>query len=149
MSAMGGRDGMGGAGYPDEVAAALAGLDDDVAAGRVDLVEYWRRRAAIEAGEPGAPPRPPVSAPPGTGVADLSAGAPSLVPAAPLRPAGPEPAPAVGPTARGPEDHAGAAERNLGRPAAHAAFAPSQGAVRLDPGAGGRRGWGRWRRRSR
>jgi hypothetical protein len=136
---------MDGTGDPDAVAAALAGLDDDVAAGRVDLVEYWRRRAAIEAGDPGAPPRRPASAPPGVEVADLSAGAPSLVPAAPLRPAGPEPAPAAGPTPRRPEDHDGAAERNIGRPAAHAPFAPPQGAVRLASGAVGQRGWWRWR----
>jgi len=35
----------------DPVADALARLDDAVADGTVDLVEYWRRRAALESGQ--------------------------------------------------------------------------------------------------
>ncbi len=52
---------------PDAVAEALARLDDEVAAGAVDLVEYWRRRAVIEAGEvagTGVPGPPRVRAEP-------------------------------------------------------------------------------------
>ena len=133
----------------DEVALALTRLDDDVAAGRVDLVEYWRRRATIEAG---ASALSPVAArPPDAAASELSVGAPVLVPAAPHPLPPREAAPWAGPAASTPQDHAGAGERNTERPAAHAPFAPPEGAVRLDRVSGpapDRRGR-RWWRRSR
>ena len=148
---------------PDETAEALARLDADVADGAVDLVEYWRRRAAIEAGQvPGPQPEPDGYAAPEAGPATRrsrddgsgeteSSGAPELIPGAPSFAAA-EPAQAPeGPVVTGPPEPADSGPRVLDRPAAHTPFAPAEGAVVLERQQRAerepRRRW--WRRRRR
>lgn len=143
---------------PDRPTAAetLAGLDAQIAAGTIDLVEYWRRRAEIESGsladQPSPPGQLPVPPVPGGGTVEFLPPAPSLpspagqdgATAAPVRPA---------PATRREAARGGEADPGLaGIPTEDVPFAPPSGAVNLRYRAEPpppRRWWRRNRGRSR
>jgi hypothetical protein len=158
-----GPDGPGGPGAFG-AAEALAGLDAQVAAGTLDVVEYWRLRAKIESAAVSfggvAPPQAPA---PRAGAVELLPSAPRLpvraerdvVPAAappvpPVPPAPPRRPEPVGDEAR--PDAAGDGLRPpppAAVPDEDAPFAPPSGAVNLgyraQPPPPRRRWW--WRRK--